>query len=258
MTFVTGPRFTGAATIAGMAERIAFRNRGREVSRLEAFSDVIFGFAVTLLVVSLEAPKSYGELMEMMHGFLPFAICFFIFIDIWWEHHDFFKRYAMHDNKMVGVLNTLLLFVVLFYVYPMKFMFTLALNMMSGHRMGISFSAGRTLFTLYGLGVLAVFGLLALLYVVAWRKRDTLQLNELERIDTKESIYDNLAMASFGLISLILANAGLIAFAGLIYYLIAIPKSVIPTVMGGKRRRAQERMEAAARGMEGDGVEMTA
>jgi uncharacterized membrane protein len=41
-----------------MAQRMPFRNRAHEVSRIEAFSDVIFGFAVSLLVVSLEAPNN--------------------------------------------------------------------------------------------------------------------------------------------------------------------------------------------------------
>ena len=44
-----------------MASRIPFRNRAHEVSRIEAFSDVIFGFAVSLLVVSLEPLGFYGE-----------------------------------------------------------------------------------------------------------------------------------------------------------------------------------------------------
>src|ERR1043166_3201943 len=99
-----------------MEKSIEFRHRAHEVTRLEAFSDVIFGFAISLLVVSLEAPKSFHELKEMMGGFLPFALCFFIFIDIWFEHHDFYKRYAMHDRTTM-ILNTVLLFVVLFYVY---------------------------------------------------------------------------------------------------------------------------------------------
>src|SRR5258705_11790796 len=153
-----------------MPDRIEFRHRAHEVSRLEAFSDVIFGFAVSLLVVSLEAPKSYHELMEVMHGFLPFAICFFIFIDIWWEHHDFFRRYALQD-RVINVVNTLLLFVVLFYVYPLKFMFTLALSALEGHGMSVPAGAPRTLYTLYGAGVMSIFWILAALYGHAWRKR---------------------------------------------------------------------------------------
>ena len=77
-----------------MPHIIEFRHRSHEVSRLEAFSDVVFGFAMSLLVVSLEAPKSYRELIETLRGVLPFAFCFFIFIMIWWEHHRLYKRYA--------------------------------------------------------------------------------------------------------------------------------------------------------------------
>ena len=72
-----------------------FRYRSEEVSRLEAFSDVIFGFALSLIVISLEVPKTYDALMETMRGVVPFAFCFVIFIGLWFAHHEFFKRYAL-------------------------------------------------------------------------------------------------------------------------------------------------------------------
>jgi len=37
-------------------------------------ADAVFAFAVTLLVVSLEVPKTFPELMEDMHAFLVFGI----------------------------------------------------------------------------------------------------------------------------------------------------------------------------------------
>jgi uncharacterized membrane protein len=59
-----------------------FRLRGTSMSRLDGFSDVVFGFALTLLVVSLEVPKTYIELRNVLLGFLPFSICFPV------SHHD--------------------------------------------------------------------------------------------------------------------------------------------------------------------------
>jgi len=215
-----------------------FRHRAREVSRTEAFSDVVFGFAISLLVVSLEAPKNYHEMIETLRGFVPFAISFFILIDIWFEHHDFYKRYAMHD-RITMALNTMLLFVVLFYVYPLKYMFTLFAMQFRGEVQKIPPGGNVVLFTVYGIGFFAVFGLLAVMYAHAYGKRHELGLNGVERIDTLESIYDNASVAAFGLLSILLAHTPLIGFAGLIYFFIAIPKTIIPWVMGAKRRRLE-------------------
>jgi uncharacterized membrane protein len=96
--------------------------RRHEITRLEGFSDAVFGFALTLLVVSLEVPRSYAQLMGVMGGFLSFACCFALLIWVWHEHNVFFRRYGLQDGLTV-VLNGALLFVVLFYVYPLKFMF---------------------------------------------------------------------------------------------------------------------------------------
>lgn len=226
-----------------MPNTIEFRHRAHEVSRVEAFSDVVFGFAISLLVVSLEAPKSYHELMEMLRGFLPFAICFFLLIDIWFEHHDFFKRYALQDRKTM-IVNTMLLFVVLFYVYPLKFVFTLFAMQIRGERLDMPPNGGTVMFTIYGLGFAAVFGLLAALYAHAYAKRDELALNEVERLDTRESIADNVCMAVFGIISLVLAQFAP-QFSGPVYFLIAIPKTVVPWVFGTKRRKIEQQLMAA-------------
>lgn len=219
-----------------MAHDIEFRNRAHEVTRVEAFSDVIFGFAISLLVVSLEAPKTYAQMMEMLHGFLPFAICFWLFVDIWFEHHHFFKRYALQDKPTL-VLNTFLLFVILFYVYPLKFMFTLSIQSFMGEAQKVPANAAPVLFTVYGIGVMSVFWILAAMYLHAYRQREELKLNEVEIVDTQESIYDNFWMGFFGLLSIILARSPWPMFAGPVYFLLCIPKTLVPWIMGVRRRR---------------------
>ena len=97
--------------------------RGREVTRLEGFSDAVFGFALTLLVVSLEVPEDFPALKQTLSGFLPFAATFAVVSWIWFEHYSFFLRFSLQDNLTV-FLNLVLLFVVLFFAYPLKFVLT--------------------------------------------------------------------------------------------------------------------------------------
>jgi hypothetical protein len=52
-------------------------------------------------------------------------------------------------------------------------------------------------------------------------------------------------MGVFGIISIALAHSRFVGLAGLIYFLIAIPKTAVPWIMGTKRRKAEESMLAA-------------
>ena len=212
-----------------------FHWRGGEITRLEGFSDAVFAFAVTLLVVSLEVPKSFHELMDVMRGFVAFGICFALLALAWFNHYRFFRRYGLQDSWSV-FLNCMLLFFVLFYVYPLKFLF---FALFSGERR-IEFGESQTLFVIYGVGYAAVFLAFALLYLHAWRKRETLALNEIERLRTRRSLIDHVAMVVIGLTSALLAMVlppNLVGLAGWFYFIVGVHFTVSGTIFGRRERR---------------------
>lgn len=220
--------------------RVKFRLRGREVSRVEAFSDVVFGFALTLIVVSLEVPTSYAELINTMRGLPAFAICFAILTWVWHVHHTFFRRYALTDEITIA-LNTALLFIVLFYIYPMKFMFSYVTGQIQGPM------NGRTLMVIYGLGFVGIFTLFLLLYGHAYRRREELELNQVEIYDTITSLWMYGSYVAIGLLSCTIAyivEGRGIAYAGLIYWLIG-PVSGFIGYKRGTARMHVERMQGA-------------
>jgi uncharacterized membrane protein len=185
-----------------------FRLRGAEVNRLESFSDPVFGFALTLLVVSLDVPKTFDDLFNTMGGFPAFAVCFVLLAMIWNSHYKFCRRYGL-DDTATRVITLIMLFLVVFYVYPLKFLFNLSLgNMLTGppSRLRITFSQFSALLTVYALGFIAIYGAFAALYLHAWRLRDALQLNTLERFDTLHSIYRFLMVMGVGALAAALAQ----------------------------------------------------
>src|ERR1700759_3152962 len=119
-----------------------FRLRGLgEVSRIEALSDGVIAFAITLLVVSLEVPKTFDELLVTMRGFLAFAITFGMLFHVWFVQYKFFRRYGLNDYFVIWMTGALL-FVVLFYVYPLKFVWTLSADRMLGFGSSVQASNG--------------------------------------------------------------------------------------------------------------------
>lgn len=198
-----------------------FRWRGGEVSRLEALSDAVFAIALTLLVVSLEVPGDGAELSRMFWQFPAFGLCFAFLIWVWYQHYLFHRRYGFEDALTVA-LNGALLFCVVFYVYPLKF---LAEVLISGRLMdqpGPGFGAeGRQVMLLYAGGFTGIFLVLSLLTLRAWRLRDELALNAAERAATRGTLLS--LSGSFGLgalsIALTLALPGDPVWSGLVFFL---------------------------------------
>ncbi len=234
------------------ANELKFRNRSRGVSRIEAFSDVVFGFSLTLLVVSLEVPHTFTDLLSDMRGFVPFAVCFALFAQVWWLHHNFFRRYGL-DDIVTATLNFILLFVVLFYTYPLKFLFTGIFNQLTGHE-EVRDASGKmipwiqpqqapTLMIIYGLGYATLLVIFVLLYWNALRQKRELELTPIELFDTRSSMIEGIFQAGVGITSAVTAAALPVTVAGLAGYTFFLIPIGMP-IIGIARGKARQRLEA--------------
>jgi uncharacterized membrane protein len=232
----------------------SFRWRSKEISRIEGLSDAVFGFAITLLVVSLEVPKTFNELASAMSGFGAFAISFGLLFLVWYNQHKFFRRYGLQDTITI-TLNGVLLFVVLFYVYPLKFLFTFLVSKFTGGHGEIRLPNGNiesmlesdsqmgTLMLIFGLGYLAIFVVFVLLHLHAYRRKEQLELNTLERFDTISSIQESGLNCLIALVSISLVWFGgyrFSGFAGMAYMLTGVVMAIHGFIMGARRKRLEK------------------
>lgn len=220
-----------------------FRSRSPETSRLEGFSDAVFGFSLTLLVVALEVPKTFDDLLANLRGFVAFGFSFAMLYYVWNLHYVYCRRFGLEDS-LTRALTGVLLFVVVLYVYPLKFLSTLFFGSLMGFDRGnglrIEPRQLPSLFQIYSLGFVLIFSLLGLMYLHAYRRREALEMDPIERYATRSEAGLMGIMAFVGLFSIFIATvvpgkgAGL---AGFVYFLIG-PLAGWQGARTGKRIRA--------------------
>ena len=214
-----------------------FRYRGLHQTRIEAFSDAVFAVAFTLVVLSSAVPETFAGLRKSIQDIIPSFICIVLIVVIWYQHYVFFLRYGLQNTKTVTV-NTFLLFLLLIYVYPLKFLarFLVELyselifgrpdNFMNDFGGQMNSENMTLLMTAYGAGATLIFVAMTWLYREAYKRREELELNEYEAFTTKVSLWQNLLMSSIPFVSTVVAflhpfgyGALNFAIAGFIYML---------------------------------------
>lgn len=212
-----------------------FNYRGLNQTRIETFSDAVFAFSLTLVVLSSSVPATFAELRESFRDIIPFFFCAILIVIIWYQHYVFFLRYGLQDMKTV-VINTFLLFVLLIYVYPLKFLMDFIFEIYASlftqdwsrpqAIMGTDGDGGHLL-AWYGIGAALIFLSLAWLYRVAYRRKENLALDPYEQYITKISIWSNLLMSTVPILSSIIAMAGfnyiVAGFTYMLYPFVMIP-----------------------------------
>lgn len=139
------------------------------IGRLEALSDGVFAFAATLMVVSLDLNESWLDMQNKGINLITFAVSFFVLIALWAVHYNYFRRSDGYVDNVIIALNSLLLFVVLYYVFPLKSL----INSWLGKER-ITMEGLADLFQWYSLGFLLIFLCISLMYYRAFKRTKNL------------------------------------------------------------------------------------
>ena len=204
-----------------------FRIRGEKIHRIESFSDAVFAFSISLLIMSLEGPQTFKELMTIVEGFLPFLATVVLVILFWNQQNRYFRHYGFNDS-LIAWLNVMLLVVVLFYVYPLKFLFSLLLSMVThanyfpkaGNEHILELRDFPTLVMIYSIGYAVIWLLFFLMYETAWYRRKKIELNHYELTDTKKELRGAFFNFCVGAASFIFAAFGDPKAGGMCFILI--------------------------------------
>lgn len=228
-----------SAAIAG------FRERGHQVTRLEAFVDAAFAFAVTLLVISLDAvPESISALLDALKDVPAFALSFLQIVLFWRAHATWSRRYGL-DDGISNALSLALVALVLVYVYPLKILFGTFFSWISNGWIPWtvrvdSYGDILDMFVVYGLAFSTLSLCIAALYLRAWRLRDALALSPQERVDTAGFVAVWSWSAFVGVVSMCTAllmpeqpNYWIAGLPGMMYFLMNL--SALVARIAGRR-----------------------
>ena len=179
---------------AGLHERIEarvspdappFRLRGGAPVRIEALRDAVLGFAITLAVVSLEVPGDSGQLLSLLRGFASFFVTFVMLFSVWYAHAQFCRRYGLDDTRTTWITGAIL-FVVVFYTYPLKFLMNWVLDSRFGLPGPVVENAHLLwIVSAYGAGLCLLSGLFWALHRHALALADLLELDAGEEEETR-------------------------------------------------------------------------
>ena len=136
----------------------------RDTGRLVAFSDAVFAITITLLVLEIRPPADYSNLHDLLAlwpSYLAYAVTFLFIGQVWANHHVMFDEIRAGD-RVVLLLNTLLLMAVVFLPFATS---VLAGSLREGH-------GQRTAVAFYGIA----FDVAALAFNAVWHYASRHQL----------------------------------------------------------------------------------
>ncbi len=76
-------------------------SREHVIRRLEAFSDVVIGFSLAQLGLSLVLPQHAIDFVQRPVGTVAFIVTFTVVVRFWWTHFTIFRHYFEPNRLMI-------------------------------------------------------------------------------------------------------------------------------------------------------------
>ncbi|MDH4020803.1 MAG: hypothetical protein OEU84_14505 [Xanthomonadales bacterium] len=222
-----------------------FRMRGLEMTRLEVFIDAAFAFAVTMLVISFDSiPRSYDEVMLAVKSIPAFVVAVAQLVWIWHTHNVWSRRFGL-DTTYTVFISSVLLIVVLIYVYPMRIMAGgmfawLSNDYLPSNFNDISLDELRDMFVFLAIGFIALCLVFVQMNRYAARLKGELRLSDFELFETRSLAIMWSGAAVIGLLMIILATilpSQYVPFSGFSFMLLAV---WFPQMRKRRRKSAPE------------------
>jgi uncharacterized membrane protein len=93
--------------------------RENVIRRLEAFSDVVIGFSLAQLGLSLVIPAHAVDFVQRPVGLVAFFVTFLIVVRFWWTHFRIFRSY-FEPNRLMMTLNFVALAALIVQVFSLQ------------------------------------------------------------------------------------------------------------------------------------------
>jgi uncharacterized membrane protein len=195
------------ARVAGARDPFGFRLRGERTTRLEAFVDAAFAFALTLMVIAVgSVPRTPDELTAALKGVPAFAACFWLIATFWRGHVDWSERFGLDDPRS-RQWSLLLIFLTLIFVFPLKIVFAVFFDWISGGALPSNFPFGtiaevQRMFQTFAIAFGSMGAVLWALNHHAWRQREALGLDAAEVLALRLVMRQWALLPMFSLLSL--------------------------------------------------------
>lgn len=178
--------------------------KGEENTRLNNLTDAVFGIALALLIFNVSDADSFSDLVVFAKSFPAILLSIVLLYLVWKEHVTFTQLFAINGFKL-QFLNIIFIALVIFYVYPLRFLTKLLTSMLFKLEIEMKIEGNEIpdLMIFYGSIILCIYFTLFLAYSAVLKENK--DLTNYEIYNTKSQRNRMLVMALVPFISVVIS-----------------------------------------------------